>query len=141
MNLDNNSKRPNRKTVELKSKRLPLKKLLHGKEIREAAKALEEFRLHFTEQEILHGGKIFVKVGQFGEVECVVRRPETDSEYDARIEKARLAEIARLERAEARRIAAEKKRIKEEATKRERTADYIKKLAADAGLTVDILDK
>ena len=44
-----------RQSVELGKKRVPLKKLLHGKEIRAAAKALEDFRLIFNEQEILCG--------------------------------------------------------------------------------------
>ena len=134
-------KNQSRKTIELGSKRVPLKKLLHNKEIREAAKALEEFRLNFNEQEILHGGRITLKVGTYGEVTAVVKRPETDNEYNERLEKARLAAIAKAEREEKARANKAQQAIVAAAQKKERTAEYIKKLAAEAGLEVDILDK
>jgi hypothetical protein len=47
-----------RKTIQVGSKRIPLNKLLHGKEIREAAKALEDFRLKLNEEEFLYGAKL-----------------------------------------------------------------------------------
>lgn len=129
-----------RKTVELGSKRIPLKKLLNGKEIREAAKALEDFRLNFTEHEILQGAKITVKISQYGEATAVARRLETDNEYNERLEKARLAEIAKQEREEKKRIIEAERARLAESQKRQRTEEYIKKLAAEAGIKVDILD-
>jgi transposase len=136
MNSDNNSRKTARKTVEIGSKRIPMKKLLNGKEIREAAKALEDFRLHFTEHEILHGGRIMLKVGEYGEVTAVVKRLETDNEYNDRLEKARLAAEAKIERERKAALAkAEKERIAEE-NKRARTLEYIKKLAEEQGINL-----
>ena len=134
-----------RKTVELKSKRIPLRKLLHGKEIREAAKALEDFRLNFTEQEILHGGRITVKMDAYGEATAVVKRLETDKEYEERLEKARLAHEAKIEREKKAAIAKAEKARRDEETRRERVAEQIRAMAKANGFSseelVDILDK
>lgn len=100
-----------RKQVKIKSVRIPLKKLLHGKEIREAAKSLEDFRLKLNEQEILLGAKLHIQMDTYGEASLIASRPETDEEYAARLE-----EIKRRE--EAKKVAAAKR----EATERERAA-------------------
>lgn len=126
-----------RKTVEIGSKRIPLKKLLHGMEIRDAAKNLENFRLNFTEKEFLYGGKITVKVDSYGECYAVVHRLETDKEYEDRLEKARLAEIARVEREHKRKLAAEAKALREAETRKQRTLEAMKNLAMANGLTSD----
>jgi hypothetical protein len=47
-----------RKMVEVDRKRVPLRKLFHGKEIRDAAAALEDYRLKLNEAEFLYGAKI-----------------------------------------------------------------------------------
>ena len=96
-----------RKLVEIGSKRIPLRKLLDGKEIRAAAKALEDFRLTFNEEEILYGAKLTVKVATYGEATLYAHRPETDKEYADRLERLRIAAEKKKE--------AEKKRKEQEA--------------------------
>lgn len=130
-----------RKTIEIDSKRIPLRQLLHGKEIREAAKALEGFRMKLNEQEFLYGAKITIKWDNYGDVYAVARRPETDKEFADRIEKARLAAEAKKEREAKRKLQAEIRAREEEQNKKARVAEYIKKLASDAGISVDILDQ
>lgn len=104
-----------RRQIELKSERVPLRKLLNGLEIREAAKNLENFRLKLNEQEILYGAKIKLKVADYGECYMVAVREESDQEYAARVEKARIlaeqrrqAKIRREQQQEQRRREAEK---------------------------------
>ncbi len=130
-----------RKTIELDSKRIPLRQLLHGKEIRDAAKALEGFRMKLNEQEFLYGAKITIKWDNYGDVYAVARRPETDKEFADRIEKARLAKEAKAERDRVRKLKEEQRAKMEEANKKAQVAAYIKKLANDAGISVDILDQ
>ncbi len=42
-----------RKTIEIARKKIPLRSLMHGKEIRDAAAAVEQFRMKLNEQEFL----------------------------------------------------------------------------------------
>lgn len=135
---DKNSKKNLRKTVEVGSKRIPLRTLLNGKEIRDAAAALEGFRMNLNEEEFLYGAKITIKWDSYDSVYAVARRLETDKEFADRLEKQRLAEEAKVERARIKAAKDEQRLREEEATKKARTAEYIKKLAAEAGILVDI---
>lgn len=134
------SKQQQRKTIEIDRKKIPLRTLLNGKEIREAARALEDFRLKLNEQEFLYGAKITVKWEDYDTVYAVARRLETDKEYADRIEKARVAAEAKAERDRKRQQMALKRAEQEQLNKRARVAEYIQKLAKDAGLSIDILD-
>lgn len=136
-----NSKNNQRKTVEVGSKRIPLRSLLHGKEIRDAAAALEGFRIKLNEEEFLYGAKITIKWENYDSVYAVARRLETDKEFADRLEKQRLAEEAKAERARIKAIKEEQRRREEEINKKARVAEYIQKLAKEAGISVDILDK
>jgi hypothetical protein len=129
----------NRKTIEVARKRVPLKKLLHGKEIREAAKALEDFRLNLNEAEFLYGAKITLTMDTYGECQAVAKRPETDKEFADRIEKARLAAEAKKAREIKRK--AEEARRKEQSQAEEliRTKERLIKMALDAGIPRDRL--
>lgn len=124
-----------RKTIEIDRKRIPMKKLLHGKEIREAAKALEDFRLSLNEQEFLYGAKIYVTIGEFGETHAVARRFETDKEFEERLEKQRIAEILKKEREEKRRIQAEQRKKEAAIKERARAAEFIRNYARENKLT------
>ena len=124
-----------RKMVEVGRKRIPMKKLLHGKEIRDAAKALEDYRLHLNEAEFLFGAKITIVMGEYGEATAVAKRPETDNEYADRIEKARLAAEAKKEREKKRQLAEAEKARRDAETRKVRTAAHIKELAKANGLT------
>lgn len=124
-----------RKTVEIGSKRIPLRKLLHGKEIREAAKAIEDFRLHFKEEEILMGAKLHLKWGDYNEAHLVATRLETDQEFSDRLEKQRLAEEAKQERARIRKLREQERARLEEENRKERIANHIRDLAKSNGLT------
>ena len=124
----------NRKSVELGRTRIPLRKLLHGKEIREAAKALEDFRLNFNEEEILFGAKLTISVDSFGEAVLYAHRPETDKEYADRIEKARLAAEAKAERERKRKLREEFLAAKAEEDKKKLALDKIRELAKSLNL-------
>jgi hypothetical protein len=130
-----------RKTVELGRKRIPFKKLFDGKEIREAAKALEDFRLHFNEQEILYGAKLTVRMGTYydNEASLIAARPETDKEYDDRIEKAERAAELKAKRAAEKKEADRLKAIEKEANRQKDALDKIREVAKANGLTVDQL--
>ncbi len=130
-----------KKTIEIDSKRIPLRQLLHGKEIREAAKALEDFRLKLNDKEILYGAKIFIKWDNYGDVYAVARRLETDKEFEDRVEKARIAAEAKKERERIKRLKEEQRARDEEMHRKERAAEYIRKVAREHGLSVDILDE
>ena len=130
-----------RKQIEIKSERVPLKKLLNGYEIREAARNLENFRLKLNEYEILHGAKIKLKVADYGETYMTAVREETDAEYSKRVERARvLAE----QRAEAkRRREAQQQQRKREAEKlaKSQAVQNLKQQMRAAGLSVsDLID-
>ena len=129
-----------RKMVECGRKRVPLKKLLNGKEIRAAAAALEEFRLHLNEAEFMYGAKITLQMGEYGECTAVAKRPETDSEFDARIEKARQAEIAKQEREVKRKLAAEEKAKRDEELRRVRTIEHLKSMMKTNNVTLEDLN-
>ena len=129
-----------RKTIEIDRKRIPLRQLLNGKEIREAARALEDFRMKLNEQEFLYGAKITIKWEDYSDVYAVARRPETDKEYADRLEKARIAAEVKAERARIKAKREEQRKIEEEANKKARVAEYIQKLAKEAGIAVNILE-
>ena len=101
-----------RKTIQVGSKRIALRSLLHGKEIREAAKALEDCRLALNEEEFLYGAKLIIKWESYGDIVLSARRPETDEEMATRLEKARIASEKKAEQ--------ERKRIAMEAEQREK---------------------
>lgn len=124
-----------KKLLEIDSKRIPLRQLLHGKEIREAAKALEDFRLKLNDKEILYGAKIFIKWEDYGSVSAVARRLETDQEFADRIEKARLAAEAKKERERKRKLQAEIRAREEAETRKARVLSHLKELAKSNGLT------
>jgi hypothetical protein len=124
-----------RKTLQIKKLRIPLRKLLDGKEIREAAKNLEDFRLKMNELEIMQGAKLTVKYETWDSTfDLVATRQETDAEMNDRLEKARLAAEAK-QRREAEKKIVEAKR-KEEARAKEliQTKERLIKMALEAGI-------
>ena len=134
-------KEQKRKTIEVGRKRIPLKKLLHGKEIRSAAKALEDFRLNLNEAEFMYGAKITVQMDSYGECTAVAKRPETDSEFANRLEKARLAAEAKKEREVKRKIAVAEQAKRDEETRKIRTIEHLKSMAKANGISIkDLLD-
>ncbi len=134
------SKKLERKTVEIDRKRIPLRTLIHGKEIRDAAQSLEKFRMKLNEKEFLYGAKLYVDWHDYGTVDIVARRMETDQEYADRLERARLAAEAKKERERKRQLAAEAKARAEEANKKAKAAEYIQRLVKEAGLSAEDLN-
>jgi hypothetical protein len=136
-------KTTDRKTLQIKKLRIPLRKLLDGKEIREAAKNLEDFRLKMNELEILQGAKLTVKYDNWDSTfDLVATRPETDAEMNDRLEKARLAAEAK-QRREAEKKAAEAKREADRVIAEQRKAfDMISELARKHGIHPrDLVDR
>ena len=133
------TKKLTRKSVELAKKRIPLRKLLHGKDIRSAAKALEDFRLVFNEQEMLFGATLTVKMDAYGEAVLYAHRPETDNEYEKRLEAARIAAEQKAERERKRKLMAEEKAKRDNEMRKVRTAEHIKEMAKANGLSVNEL--
>lgn len=130
-----------RKLVEIGKKRVPLRKLIHGKEIRDAAKALEDFRLNFNEQEILLGAKLILKYEPGGDAILYALRPETDKEYNDRLEKARKALEAKMERERIRKLQAEERARKAEENRKANVSKTIKDLIQSNGLDASDLVK
>lgn len=130
-----------RKLVEIGKKRVPLRKLIHGKEIREAARALEDFRLNFNEEEILLGAKLILKYEPGGDAMLYAMRPETDKEYNDRLEKARKALEAKKERERIRKLQAEERARKAEENRKVNAAKTIKELIESNGLSSRDLEK
>ena len=138
-NIDMN-KQIKRKTVELKKVRIPLRKLLHGFEIREAAKNLENFRLKLLEEELMQGAKLTIKVEAYtGEYNLVATRLETDKEFNDRIEKARLAAEARKEREAKRKLMEAERKKRDAEVRKSQLALRIKEMALSNGMSVDEL--
>lgn len=135
------TKKIDRKQVEIAKKRIPLRKLLHGKEIREAAKALEDFRLNFNEQEIMLGAKLTIKMDSHGEAVLYAHRPETDNEYLARLEKARIAAEQKAEREHKRKLAEAERAKRVEADRKKNVAKSIKEMVKANNISVDELEE
>ena len=126
-----------RKLVEIGKKRIPLRKLLHGKEIREAAKALEDFRLVLNEQELLFGAKLTVKMDSYGEAVLYAHRLETDKEYNDRLEKARIAAEEKAEREKKRKLQEAERAKKLAAERKQNVAQRIKEMALSNGFSIE----
>ena len=129
-----------RKMVEVDRKRVPLRKLFHGKEIREAAAALEDYRLKLNEAEFLYGAKITLTMDSYGECVAVAKRLETDKEFEARLEKARLAEEAKKEREARKVIEAEFRAAAAAERQRKQAIETLKSVMKANNLTVKDLD-
>jgi hypothetical protein len=136
-------KSTDRKTIQIKKLRIPMVKLLDGKDIRTAAKNLEDFRLKMNELEILHGATLTVKYDNWNsDFNLIATRPETDNEMNDRLEKARLAAEAK-QRREAEKKAAEAKREADRVIAEQRKAfDMIHELARKHGIHPrDLVDR
>ncbi len=131
-----------RKLIEVAKKRVPMKKIFHNKEIRDGMAELEKFRQQFNEQEFFYGAKVYLEVGNYGETTAVVKRLETDKEYNARLDEERKKAEEKLARAEARRVREEHKRKKAEEAEARRIeeqrlkeVEYVKTMARKLGIT------
>jgi len=141
------NKKYERIEVEMARKRIPLTKILHGREFSDVLSEMKRFRLQFAEEEILYKAKVYITFIS-GEAMAYVRRPETDNEYTKRIEVLKQEEQAKLERKRIReeraRIRAEKKQLEAEAeaeAQRLRDIEIIKQAAKKLRLTAkDLLD-
>jgi len=128
------------KKIKIKEARIPLQKLINGKEIRQAAKNLEDFRLKFKEEEILYGATLTIKYDTWDRsFRVVAERLETSEETTERVEKERLAEEAKK-----RREAERKAKEAEEAKRREearinRVLQELREHAKAHNIPMDIL--
>ena len=137
-------KNPNdRKILQIKKIRIPMVKLLDGKEIREAAKALENYRLKMNELEILHGAKLTIKRDAWnGDYDLVATRPETDQEMANRLEKARKAAEAKKRREEEKKILEAKREADRVVAEQRKAFDMITELARKHGIHPrDLVDR
>lgn len=125
--------------MEIARERVPLRKLLHNSEIREAAKNLENFRLMLNEHEILYGCKLVLKVSDYGECHIVAVREESDAEYNSRVERARVLAEQRAAARQRREIREQQRRIEADKLARSQTLESLKQQMAASGLTVDDL--
>ena len=139
------ARKKERLEVEIARKRVPLTKILHGREISDVIAELKKFRTQFAEQEILYKAKVYFAFSH-GEAMVYVRRPETDNEYAKRQEEERLLEEAKAERKRIRELKAQQKaeanRIKEEAEAQKRRLEEIemvKRTARKLGLSAEDL--
>lgn len=107
--------------VEISKQRVPLKKILHGREIREVMAEMEKFRRQFNEEEFMLGAKVYI---YFTDYECwaSIKRPETDREYQARQDYVQEQQQKQAERARIKQLKeyeAEQRRIAEEAARKQ----------------------
>lgn len=141
------SKKYERIEVEMARRRVPLTKILHGREFSDVLAEMKKFRAQFAEQEILYKAKVYISFS-YGEAMAFVRRPETDNEYAKRIELLKQEERAKLER---KRLREEKARVREERKRAEmeaqaeeqrlRDIETVKLAARKLGLTAkDLMD-
>lgn len=128
-----------RKMIEVDRKRVPLRKLFHGKEIRQAAAALEEYRLKLNEAEFLYGAKITLTMDSYGECVAVAKRLETDKEFEARLERMRLAEEAKKEREARKVVEAELRAAAALERQRKQAIETMKNLMKSNNVTLDDL--
>ena len=133
------TKKLQKKFVELKKVRIPMRKLLHGFEIREAADNLKNYRLKLLEEELMQGAKLTVKMDTYGEVMLHASRLETDKEFEARLEAARLAEEAKKERAAKRKLYEAEKAKRDAEVRKQNVAQRAKEMALSNGISVEEL--
>jgi len=128
------------KKIKIKEQRIPLVKLLNGKDLRTAAKALEDFRLKFREEEILFGATLTVKYDSWThEFKVLAERMETSEETLARVEKERLAEEARKKREAERKAKEEKAKAEREQRRIAEALEDLRKHALIHGIPLDRL--
>ena len=131
------TKQLQKKTVELKKVRIPLRKLLHGCEIREAAENLKNFRLKLLEEELMQGAKLTIKVEAYSsEFNLIATRLETDKEFEDRLEKARLALEAKKEREIKRKLMEAEKKRRDAELRKENVALRVKEMALSNGVSI-----
>jgi hypothetical protein len=129
-----------RKLIEIKQLRVPMQKLLHNKDIRTAAKNLEDFRLKMKEEEILLGATLTVRRDTYGnDYWLVATRPETDQELADRLEKERLAAEAKKRREAERKAKEEKEKALREERRIAQALDDLKKHAQIHGIPLEKL--
>jgi hypothetical protein len=129
-----------RKTIQIKKMRIPMVKLINGKDIRTAAKALEDFRLKMNELEILHGATLTVKYDNWNsDFNLVATRPETDNEMADRLEKARLAAEAKQRREAERKVREAKQKEEREQRRIAEALEDLRKHAMHHGIPIDRL--
>jgi uncharacterized protein YaiL (DUF2058 family) len=131
------TKKLERKKVEMGKKRIPLRKLLHGKDIRTAAKALEDFRLAFNEQEMLYGATLTIKMDSYGEAVLYAHRLETDNEMNKRLDAARIAAEEKAERERKRKLQEAERAKKLAAERKQNVAQRIKEMVISNGLSIE----
>ena len=128
-------KTTDRKTIQIKKLRIPMVKLLDGKDIRTAAKNLEDFRLKMNELEILHGATLTVKYDNWNsDFNLVATRPETDNEMNDRLEKARLAAEVKQRREAERKANEAARKEKDRIDQLHKTKELLIKMALEAGI-------
>jgi hypothetical protein len=134
------TKKLQKKSIELKKVRIPLRKLLHGCEIREAAENLKNFRLKLLEEELLQGAKLTIKVESYSsDFNLIATRLETDKEFEDRLEKARLAAEAKKEREAKRKLVEAEKKKRDAELRKQNVAQRAKEMALSNGISVEEL--
>jgi hypothetical protein len=128
------------KKIKIKEQRIPLVKLLNGKDLRTAAKALEDFRMKFREEEILFGAALTVKYDTWNrDFHVVAERLETSEETLARVEKERLAAEAKKKREAERKVREAKAKEEREQRRIAEALDDLRKHAMIHGISLDRL--
>jgi hypothetical protein len=128
------------KKIKIKEQRIPMVKLLKDKDIRTAAKNLEDFRLKMKEEEILLGATLTVKYDSWThDFKLLAERLETKEETLARVEKERLAEEARKKREAERKIKEAKAKEEREQRRIAEALEDLRKHAMIHGIPLDRL--
>jgi hypothetical protein len=128
------------KKVKIKEQRIPMVKLLKDKDLRTAAKNLEDFRLKFREEEILYGATLVVKYDNWDHTfKVVAERFETTEEVTARVEKERLAAEAKKKREAERKAKEAADKANREKVRMNKVLEELKIYARNSGIPIDVL--
>ncbi len=128
------------KRVKIKEVRIPMQKLLKDKDLRTAAKNLEDFRLKFKEEEILYGAALTIKYDTWDrEFKLLVDRLETAEETAERVEKERLAAEEKRRREAERKAREEKAKAEREQKRIAEALEDLRKHAMIHGIPMDKL--
>lgn len=126
-----------RKMIRMAEVELDVDELFDGKGIRAVQDDLEKFRIKLNEYEILYGATITMETG-WDSVRAVVRRPETDREYNDRMIRNQIARERKATAAQ-RKLEQEALKVKKkEEQQRKKDLNELKRIAKTYKLDFDI---
>lgn len=138
------SKKKERLVVELAKERVPLRQVMHNKNLNDAAQSLKDIRAKWpklAELEFIHKATLRIKWIDYDTVYLIAERLETDNEYAKRMDELRRLEQQAKERAKRK---AEQEAFRAAARKQAQMTNAVKTIADIAsanGISREDLDR